>query len=168
VERARGEVSLDEALTAIDFAQKRDEVGDAIVQFLATRFRVSLVLIAKDGAALGWKGFAPHVDADVLESIAIPLGSASVIRAAHDTKRPWFGPPPADGAAVMSRVYKLLRCEAPRAAAAVPIVVQGRVVNIVYAHGDELPPTKVQELQRISDAARDAYVRIIRARSSVA
>lgn len=161
-------LTLDEALATLDFAVDRDAVGDAIADFLAMHFRVALVLIAKDGAALGWKGFAPFVDREVIESIAVPLGAPSPLSLAHDGRKPWLGAPPPEGAALMGRLYKLLRCEPPRTAVTVPVLVQGRVVNLVYGHGEpggELDPTAVDELQRVCVAAGDAYHRILRARA---
>ncbi|MBI2391648.1 MAG: hypothetical protein HYV09_18815 [Deltaproteobacteria bacterium] len=161
-------LTLDEALATLDFATDRDAVGDAIADFLAMHLRAALVLIAKDGAALGWKGFAPFVDREVIESIAVPLGAPSVLRLAYDSRKPWAGAPPPEGAAVMGRLYKLLRCEPPRTAVAVPVLVQGRVVNLVYGHGEpgeDLDPVAIDELQRVCAAAGDAYQRILRARA---
>lgn len=160
-------LTLDEALATFELANHREEVGDTIADFLAMHFRSGLVLIVKDGAALGWKGFAPFVDREIIESLTIPLGSPSVIRTAFDTKLPWMGAPPADGEATMRRVYKLLRCEPPRTAVTVPVVVQTRVVNIVYGHGEpdaELAAEAIKELHIVCSAAADAYRRILRAR----
>ncbi len=162
-------LTVEEAMELLEAATTRDEVGDAMTYFLAMHFRATLILIVKDGAALGWKGFVPFVDRDVVESVSLPLGAPSLLRTAYETRMPYVGPPPVEGAALQLRLYKLLRCEPPATAVAVPVSLQGRVVNLVYGHGDPgvpLAPEAIDEVLRITGAAALAYVRILRARAS--
>lgn len=160
-------LTVDEALAALADAPDRDAVGDTVTDFLSMHFRVALVTLVKDGAALGWKGFAPFVDPDVIEAVAVPLSAPSILRSAFEARRLVTGAP-CEGAA-LARLFKLLRCEAPHVSVAAPVVVQGRVVNLVYGHGEpfaDLDLDAVDEVARVVAGASDAYVRILRARAA--
>ena len=156
----------DEAAARIESAQARDEIGDALVGFLRSAFGCGLVLIAKDEMALGWKGFGPPgIDPTVIEGIALPLGGASMLRAAYENRSPFAGPPPAEGAAVQARLWKQLKLAQPPAEVVVaPIVLKDRVVNLVYAHAQDsaqLAEAAVQALIGLTAAAAAGYMRLI-------
>jgi hypothetical protein len=145
-------------------AQSRDQIGDALLGFLRSAFGCGLLLIAKDDMALGWKGFAPGVEASVLESIAMPLGTPSMLRAAWESRAAFRGPAPSEGAALQARLWKLLRVPAPGEVLVVPILLRERVVNLVYAQaagGGQLPEGPALELTTLAAAAAAGYARLI-------
>ena len=156
----------DEALSRIDSAQARDEIGDAMVGFLRSAFGCGLVLIAKDEMALGWKGFGPPgIDPAVIEGIALPLTGTSMLRMTYEARRPFLGAPPAEGATLQARLWKLLKLAQPPAEVVVaPIVLKDRVVNLVYAHGVDGGPVAqdmAEALVGVAQAAAQGYTRLI-------
>ena len=152
-------LTLDEAIEAIEGADDRERVGDAITDFLAMHFRAALILIVKDNKVRGWKGFAPFVEGEALESLVLPLDRVPLVKQAFDSKQPQMG-------ACDGPFRDLLRCNSKNAAA-IPIVVHGRVINVVYGQGEpgaELDAVAIHELHQVCAAATDAYLRILRAR----
>jgi hypothetical protein len=158
-------LSVDEAIAAMHAVGSRGDVGETLATWLESTFGLGLVLIAKDGMALGWKGYVPDVDREIIESVAMPLGPASMLTVAYERMAPFVGAPPAEGAALQSRLWKLLRSAPPEEVAVAPVVLGGRVVNLLYAHPEEgtaIPPGIEADLQRIALAASEAYLRLIR------
>ncbi|RMH38009.1 MAG: hypothetical protein D6689_20260 [Deltaproteobacteria bacterium] len=160
-------LSADDALAVLATADDRDAVGAAIVGYLRMTFGCGAVLICKQDAALGWLGSFPEVDADLIESIAIPLSAPSAFQRAYAARAPFAGRPPADGDDVQRRLWKLLRCPPPAEVIVVPVVIGTRVVNLVYAHAADGGPLPAgHRLADVCAAAGDAFARIIRARKS--
>jgi len=151
------------AMAALEQAMTRDEVGDTLTMWLSSEYECGLVLIVKDGTALGWKGRAPDAEQELIESIAMPLGPPSMLAAAYEQRVVFCGPPPAEGAALQTRLWKLLRCTPPSEVLVAPIALGHRVVNLLYAHTRRgLPPSSADDAMRVASAASAAYARVIR------
>jgi hypothetical protein len=150
-------VTVAQALTRIDAAASRDDIAAALCAYLRSRCDCALVLVVREAMALGWKGFAPAASATVVESLALPLGAPSMLRLAYDQAAPFAGPPPAEGAILQERLWKLLLCGRPSAVAVVPVMLRERVVNLIYAHGE----IDVTALATLAQAASSGYARII-------
>jgi hypothetical protein len=149
-------LGIDEACAAVERAGTIDEVGDALVDFLPSHFRVGLVLVVRGELLHGFRGFAPFVDPDVIKRLSLPLAST------HLSRAPWACAPGPDP------LYRLIGCDAPDVAVAMPIAIASRTVNIVYGHGERgaiLPRWAVDDLRRICEVASAAYARITRVRA---
>lgn len=165
----RPALSLSGFLDAIESAKSKEDIGDAIVDYLKSSYGAGLVLIHKDDMALGWRGFASDVDATTLESIALPLSTPSAFKVALESKNVYRGAPPPEGASVQSRLFKLLKCASPKEVVVAPIVLGKRIVNFVYAHGFEggdLPETVGTDIKDVANAAADAYMRLIKSKGA--
>lgn len=156
-------LSRDAAVVAITGASTRDAVVDAVVAFLRHRYTAGVVFAVKDGLALGHGGFGGDLDADSLTALVIPMSQPSVLRGAHDHRESYLGPPTSETSVVQDRFFKLIG-KPPSAVAVLPVVINGRVVNIVYAHGprDGDDAKAVAELQTVLKAVEEAFVRVIR------
>lgn len=151
------------AALALEDATTRDEVGETLTTWLLSEYECGLVLIVKDGLALGWKGHAPDAEQDIIESIAMPLGPPSMLTAAYEQRVAVCGPPPSEGAALQTRLWKLLRCSPPSEVLVAPIVLGQRVVNLLYAHTSAtFPSSTASDATRVAAAASSAYARLIR------
>jgi hypothetical protein len=157
-------ISLEEALEQCRAADATPKIGDAIVSFLRSTFGCGLIFIVRNDLALGWKGFAPGVEPDIIESMAFPLGSGSMLQMAFSRMAPYRGGPPKEGALIQERMWKLLKCDPPEEVIVYPLRVKDRVVNLVYAHafgGGKLADVVVEELAKICNAGGQAYLRVI-------
>lgn len=159
-------LELGAALAAIDRAEHRDGVSTAVVGYMRGVFGGGLVLLAKDGLALGADGFGGHFDADSVQSIVVPLSVPSAFQKSHDDGHLYRGMPPAAGKAIQDRFFKLFPLEGnPAEIAIAPVVIGNRVVCLYYAHaagGGALNDTAVIGLGQLADRASQAYVRLIR------
>ncbi|MEZ4364744.1 MAG: hypothetical protein R2939_00485 [Kofleriaceae bacterium] len=162
-------VSLLEAVRALERADHREQIADALVDFGRGRTGALLVFIVRDGNALGWRG---HVETTMgahtrVEALSLPLGGASILQAAHDDARLVQGPPPTPGKTVERTLWESIgAAPEPAEVLAVPVVVRQRVVNLVYAHGlrgGALEPEVVGAITELVEHAQAAYVRLIQA-----
>jgi hypothetical protein len=161
----RPALSVAEALAQIQAATSRDAVGDALVDQLRSSFGAGLVLIVKEGMALGWRGYAPGVAPSALESAAFPLGMPSSLQLAFERKAPFRGVPASQGAALHSRLWKLLQTPAPKEVLVAPVAIKDRVVLLIYAqgiNGEVLHDTAVQECAQLAAAASTTFARLIK------
>ena len=156
-------IGVDEALAAMKDATSRDAIGETLATWLRSAYGIGLVLIVKDGLgmALGWRGYAPDVDASAIESIAMPLGPPSMLTSAYEGKTSYRGPPPEVGMPIQKKLWNLLRCEPPKEVLVTPVLVSNRVVNILYAHG-ALSDSALEDAARVAAAAGTAYAKLIR------
>lgn len=164
VQRGRPALSLSEAMERIGSASSRDQVGDALIDFLRSAFEVGIVLIVREQMALGWKGFGRGLDDAVIESVVAPLSSPSMLKLAYERRTAFRGAPPATGADLQARFYKLLRSAPPQEAIVAPVLIKDRVVNLVYAHapgGGILPDAAMGEVATVCSGAATAFVRLI-------
>lgn len=162
----RPALSLDDAIAQIASADSKDGIGQAIVDYLRSTYGCGLILIVRDGVGLGWTGFAPGIDEEVIASITVPLSMPSVFQLAYERKTLFRGAPTVDeSAGVQARFFKLLKSEPPREVITVPIVLNRRVVNLLYVHsleGAELHESAAAELTQLTKAASSAFLRLIK------
>ncbi|MCE9575071.1 MAG: hypothetical protein K8W52_18110 [Deltaproteobacteria bacterium] len=156
------------ACDRIDQANHRDQIAAVLVEFAIGRFEALIAFLVRDANALGWRGriATPRGLTAPLESLALPLGGASALQAAHDSLRPFRGPSPSAAHPIEQTLWTVIGAEPPPIEVLVtPIIVKQRVVNLIYAHapgGERLPDVASDELCELAVRASTAYVRLIR------
>lgn len=143
---------LEAVLDEIDRVHNAAAVERLVIAYTAKRWTRSLLVIVTGDELIGHKGHdVPHVD-----RLAFPLANLSMLRIAHDTRKPTLARP-------TSRVQTELT-EAlgnAKAPAAAPVLVENRVVAVL-AVGDPLPDgprDPLPELDRLVDALAAAYIK---------
>lgn len=153
---------LDPALVKINVAESRDQVIDALLGFLRHRFEVGVVFVIREGMALGQAGFGNDVSDDAIGALVVPLSQPSVLRIAHDKVASYVGSP-AETSLVQDRMFRLFGAP-PSRVAVVPVTINERVVNLLYAHEPRAIPIEdaAGELGTLAMSAEEAFVRIIK------
>jgi type II secretion system (T2SS) protein E len=156
-----------EACERIDLAINREAIADAFVDYAKGRCDALVVLLIRDGNALGWRGYVapPLKVAKPIEELSLPLGGASALQAAHDAGSTFIGPPPSPAKPVESALWSALGADpAPIEVLVVPILVKQRAVNLIYVHtlGGTPPAMLVNELSDLAARAQTSYLRLIR------
>lgn len=162
-------LGVDEAIEALRTAATRDAIGDTLSAWLQSAWGFGLVLIVKDdlGMALGWRGYASEIEPSEIETIAMPLGPASMLTSAYEGKVSFRGPPPEKGAPIHRKLWNVLKCAEPREVLVIPVLLGERVVNILYSHVTDqiaLGESALEDAARVAAATSTAYARIIRQR----
>jgi hypothetical protein len=162
-------VTLDEAQRAVGNAQHRDQIADAVLAFAEGRLAAAALFIVRGQSAIGWRGIAAdqrRLHGSAIESLAVPLGGASVLQVAFDTGQVFRGASPAAGRPIERKVCDVLGVkDLPDEMLVVPIRVSQRIVNLLYGHGwgRVVPEDAARDLADLADRAGEAYARLIQA-----
>lgn len=152
------------AAARVDNAVTRDEVVDAALSLCLRFFRRVIFFIVREPWVVGWSGVGEGMDRSLASSLKIPLDQPSVFRTVSRDKTVFIGRlGPEDE---NQRFIKALGKRPHSNAALLPILVRGRVVNLVYGDsgaGGSLKPS-MGELLVLLQKIPKAYLRIIRAR----
>lgn len=160
-------LSYGAACERIDTAGNREAIADAFVDYGRGRCDALVVLLVRDGNALGWRGYVapPSKLTKPIEEVSLPLGGASSLQSAHDAGQVYLGPPVSAAKPVESSLWTVLGANPPPIEVlVVPILVKQRSVNLIYAHtlGGTPPQALITELQDLASRAQTSYLRLIR------
>lgn len=154
--------SLDATLAAIAAATSRDAIAELAIAFARGGWRGAVVLVVREGLAVGHRGFGGQVTDAALASLLIPLGQPSMFTTVHDDGKPLIGAPPLGGLA-QSRFLKLFAGLGAAPIALHAVRVRDRVVNLVFAIAPTGPlPPAATALGQVAAAMGEAYERLIR------
>ncbi len=152
-----------EALERFEWANTRDEVVEALLSLCLNYFKRVAFFIVREPWVLGWAGIGEGMERGFAATLRIPLDRPSVFREVFRDKSVFIGRlgPEEENRRFLKEIGKRLGT-----AAVFPILVRGRVVNLVY--GDGGPGGNVRgelgELLALVQKAPRAYLRIIRRR----
>jgi hypothetical protein len=152
------------AATRIDRAETRDEVVEGLLALCRHFFRRVLFFIVREPWVLGWTAAGEGVGRELAQQLRFPLDEPSVFQTVTRDKTMFIG---RLGPEEQNQRFLTLLEKRPNTNAAVfPVLVKGRVVNLVYADNGatgNVKPSLGQLLVPLQAVAR-AYLRIIRRR----
>ncbi len=79
---------------ALQNAEMRDDIADAVLGFCAPLFRRRMMLVVRGDTIMGWRGEGEGVDQDLVREITIPLAEPSVFSGLVQGAEFWLGPLP--------------------------------------------------------------------------
>jgi hypothetical protein len=152
------------ALARIDEAESRDDVVEALLALCHGTFRRVIFFIVREPWILGWSGAGEGIDRNLAASLRIALDHPSVFQTVTRNRSVFVG---RFGKEEENQRFLRALSKRPNTnAALVPIVVKGRVVNLIYADNGAAGNIKADlgelmvQLQRVPRA----YLKIIRRR----
>jgi hypothetical protein len=154
---------LDEAIKGLAIATEAERVADIAIDCLRGLWKGGLVLQVKDREklALGQHGFGGNVTEANVESIVVPLDQPSVLRSAHDDRRPFAGEATISST-VQDRFLRLFADLGSKTLSVAPVLVRNRPVALLFGIAPlaGLPETSAA-LATLAHAMGEAYLRII-------
>jgi hypothetical protein len=152
------------AIAHIEGGDTRDEVVEAALALCQSFFRRVIFFIVREPWAIGWGGRGEGIDTKLASTLRIPLDTPSVFQTVARDKTVFLG---RFGPGEQNRRFLETVGKAPSTSAVVfPIVLRGRVVNLVYGDGGTWVNVKGElgELLALLQKVPRAYLRIIRRR----
>lgn len=152
-----------DAVERFEWANTRDEVVEALLALCLNYFKRVAFFIVREPWVVGWAGIGEGMERGFAASLRIPLDRPSVFRDVVRDKSVFIGRlgPEEENRRFLKEIGKRLGT-----AALFPVLVRGRVVNLVY--GDGGPGGNVRgdlgELLALAQKVPRAYLRIIRRR----
>ena len=146
---------------ALQHAEMRDDIADAVLGFCAPLFRRRLMLVNRKGTVTGWRGEGVGVDQMRLRKVSIPLTDPSVFVGLTQGTELWLGPIPE-----MPRNMDLvagLGGAAPKDCFVLPIKVREKTVCFLYCDNVEegvggLPMADLRRLAAKAGLAFQVYI----------
>ena len=115
---------------ALQHAEMRDDIADALLGFSAHLFRRRLMLVVRKGTVMGWRGEGDGVEHEKVRAVSIPLNEPSVFVGLTQGTEFWLGPIPE-----MPRNLELiagLGGQAPPDCFILPVKVREKTVCFLY------------------------------------
>jgi hypothetical protein len=122
-----------EAVRFLEGVGEREAIARTVLRYARSKFRRAVLLTVNRGVAQGWSGLGEKLSGDAVRRIRVALGAPGIVDTVVRTRAHFLGPIPKTEANV--RLLKALGGGVPANAFLVPILVQGRVVNVFYGDG---------------------------------
>ncbi|MEM8962807.1 MAG: hypothetical protein AAGD38_15085 [Acidobacteriota bacterium] len=154
---------LHQAADALQSADIRDEIADAVLAFCAPYFHRRLLLIVRQDEIVGWRGEGDGVETATVRTIRLEKSVPSAFFGLLQGAELWRGPLPTLPA--NQTLVAGLGGERPKDCLILPIGLRGRVVSFLYVdnRGEGIATTPVDELRRLAIKAGVAFeVHILR------
>ncbi|OEU52023.1 MAG: hypothetical protein BA871_00540 [Desulfuromonadales bacterium C00003096] len=150
------ELGMSELAVALSEVRDRQEVVRIVIQYMGQAFERAAVFLVRENEISGWKAVCRQQEIANFDQLSIPLGFPSVLKTVVEGKSFYLGPIANEG--LNEELLRSLGGNKPEAALLVPLILDGRVVNLFY--GDGGPGQLVAQvgaLQRLQEMAGLAF-----------
>lgn len=123
-------LNLAEATRLLSEVSERNAIARAVLRFARSLFRRCMLFTIHRGLALGWDAIGEGLDRWAFRSVMIPLDSPSIFQLVVSSRAHYLG-----GLQKTKTNIEFLRVtgkKVPYSACLLPVLVRGRVVNILY------------------------------------
>jgi hypothetical protein len=124
-------LSFDEAVRALDGVVHREAIAQTVLRYARSKFKRAVLLTVRGAVADGWEGIGTGLTPQRVKAIRIRLGVPSVFETVVSAQAHYLGPMLKTEENL--RFLKALAGGAPKGVFLIPILVGGRVVNVLYA-----------------------------------
>ncbi|MEW5854523.1 MAG: hypothetical protein AB2A00_37450 [Myxococcota bacterium] len=140
VQRDESPLTFQQAKELLAGVEDRNAIGLTVLRYALTRFKRAMLFTVQRELALGWDALGEGLSLDVAHRVLLPLAQPSVFRLAVESKAHFLGPLPKQQVNIL--FLKLIGGKVPRSVFLMPVVVRGKVVNLIY--GDNGPGKEVE------------------------
>jgi hypothetical protein len=143
-----GHYSIDSVSRSLARAEDREEIAEIIIGYLGQEFERGALFQVKRGMVMGWKAVYRQQEVVDFPRFSVPLNQPSVLKTVSEGAVFHLGPIP-------ETPFNQLMLEwmgggRPDTAVLLPLIIMGRVVNILYAEGKEKElSSRFVELQKL-------------------
>lgn len=125
------ETRLAKAALALQQADIRDEIGDVLLTTGGAYFARRLLLIARRGRIVGWRGAGEGLDEQRIRELDLDEKAPSIFAGLRDAGSFWLGPLPPLPA--NRQLVEAMGGPPPKDCLALPVVLRSKVVAHLYA-----------------------------------
>jgi len=157
VEPADDETRLRFASVALQNAEMREDIADALLSFCAPILRRRMLLAVRKDTVIGWRGEGDGVELAAIRKISIPLSEPSVFLGLTQGTEFWLGPLP-DLPGHRDLVHGLGGTE-PSECVILPLIVRTKTVCFLYGDNvdDPVKGLPISHLRRLVAKASLAF-----------
>jgi hypothetical protein len=129
------------------YAESSEDISDLLMTELGSKLQRVALFRIKNHTAIFWKGFDRQMTITGLDKLHFPLNEPSVLKTVADSAGVYLGP--LQETPVNHLLNDALGGGRPTAVLLMPLLIGGRLVNIVYAEGAEDLSAMVPDLQKL-------------------
>ncbi|MEO1370593.1 MAG: hypothetical protein AAFX50_25705, partial [Acidobacteriota bacterium] len=154
---ADGDAQLAAAAGALQNSDIRDEIGDVLLGLSGVHFDRRLLLIARRGRIVGWRGAGEGVAEERVRTLDLDEKLPSIFAGLRDAGSFWLGPLPPLPA--NRQLVEALGGPAPRDCLALPVVLRSKVVAHLYCDNLDrgVAGAPIADMKRLAAKAGLAY-----------
>ena len=150
-------LNLAQATRILSEVSERSAIARAVLRFARSTFKRCMLFTIHRGVALGWDAIGEDVDRWAFRSIMIPLELPSVFQLVVEARAHYLG-----GIGKTKINIEFLRAtgkQVPLSAFLLPVLVRGRVVNILYCDNGHKNhcPSDISDLLILSQRITRSY-----------
>jgi len=155
-------LTFQQAKELLNGVQDRNAIARVVLRYALTPFKRAVLLTVQKDLAIGWDALGDGVDQSMAEHVILPLQQPSIFHLARDSRAHFMGPVPRQ--AVNFLFLKLIGGKVPRSAFVIPVVVRGKVVNLLYCDngGGQESTTDVGELLILAQHINRSYEALLK------
>jgi hypothetical protein len=155
-----------EAQAQLQKDANREDIAITVLRFARSKFRRALLLNVQGELVTGWHGMGQGVKERAVRRIGVTLREANTFQLVAKLKSHFVGP--MKHTPNIDIFYQLLRGDYPQTAVALPLLVRGKIVHILYVDQGpkQLTPPDVGELLILSQSVTRSYEALIRQRQA--
>ena len=156
-EPADHESRLRSASIALQNAEMREDIADALLSFCAPILRRRLLLAVRKDTVIGWRGEGEAVDLAAIRKISIPLSEPSLFLGLTQGTEFWLGPMP--DLPGNRELISGIGGTRPRECIVLPLIVRTKTVCFLYGDNLDEPVTDlpISHLRRLVAKASLAF-----------
>jgi hypothetical protein len=145
------------ASEALQDAEMREDIADALLGYCAPILRRRLLLAVRDATVIGWRGEGEGIEPSVIRGISIPLTEPSVFVGLVQGAEFWLGPLP--GLTGNERLVHAFGGEPPTECVIFPLIVRGKTVCFLYGDNvdESVAGLPISHLRRLVAKASLAF-----------
>lgn len=129
------------------YAESSEDIADLLMTELGSKLKRVALFRVKNHTAIFWKGFDRQMTITGLDKLHFPLTEPSVLKTVADSAGVYLGP--LQETPLNHLLNDALGGGQPAAVLLMPLLIGGRLVNIVYAEGAEDLSAMVPDLQKL-------------------
>lgn len=138
------------------YVEDREEIAAAVLESLSQEFGRAALFIVRGDNASGWRAFQDGIEITDFEKVHIPFARPSVLKTVAEGKSFYLGPLTVNP--LNQRLLAAFDGKSRGATLIMPVVVLGRVVDILYLEGGEGDlADSLPEVQRLLNKAALAF-----------
>ncbi|NJC87570.1 MAG: hypothetical protein FIB02_03420 [Desulfuromonas sp.] len=129
------EITLEHTVRRLVEVGNRDDVADALIEYLGAHYARAVLFMVVGGQVTGWRAAKHRQPIPAVDQFQLPLSEPSVLKTAVESNSFFLGPVPQSGANLA--LTTLLGKPAPTTAVLLPLSMLGRVVGLIYVDDPE-------------------------------
>lgn len=147
---------IDEISRRLAYVEDREQIAEAVLQTLSSDFGRAALFIVRGDNASGWRAFKNGAEIPGFEMVHIPFARPSVLRTVTEGRSFYLGPLVENP--LNQRIISGFGGGVPETTLVMPLVVLGRVVDILYLEGGRGDlASRLPEVQRLLGKAALAF-----------